>query len=59
MLQGTIVRFTNILEDGDEDVRFEVLEDRGDRILVREYREVWLGLIIPTFLYPSHELTPA
>ena len=31
---GTIVKFAEILEEGDAEERMEVLEDRGDRLLV-------------------------
>lgn len=33
---GQIVMFTEFLEEGDEEVRFVVIEDREDRVLVEE-----------------------
>ena len=58
MNKGDVVRFTECLEDGDDDERMEVLELRGDRVLVRSldpYFADWE--IIPTFVHLAADLT--
>jgi hypothetical protein len=32
---GDLVRFCEIVDPGDESARFEVIEDNGDRLIVR------------------------
>jgi hypothetical protein len=51
---GTPVRFKEPKEPGDADARFAVVEDRGDRVLVKD--ENSKEPIPPTFVYAKEEL---
>lgn len=37
---GDTVRFTEPLDPGDEDCRFTVLEDNGDRVLIQDISDM-------------------
>lgn len=47
---GSLVRFREVLEPGDETARFTVVEDRGDRLLVADASGRDWG-IVPTYCY--------
>ena len=53
---GHMVKFKNPEAD-ETDLRFYVVEDRGDRVLVRHYGS--LRAIPPTFVYPTSDLERA
>jgi hypothetical protein len=51
---GAVVKFRAILEEGDADKRFDVLELRGERVLVRAH--AWQGPLAPTSVFRISEL---
>ena len=53
---GQTVKFKNP-ESDEIDLRFYVVENRGDRVLVRHYGS--LRAIPPTFVYPTSDLERA
>ncbi|MDI1240382.1 MAG: hypothetical protein PSX80_00500 [bacterium] len=53
---GDTVRFREVLEDGDDVERMEVLEDRGNRVLVKSLVFALDGMIQPTSVYSKDEL---
>jgi hypothetical protein len=58
---GQVVKFREVIEAGDADLRFVVIEDRGDRVLVAATKATgqrdWT--IAPTHCYPTAELVAA
>lgn len=54
---GDQVTFIEAVDAGDEDVRFTVVEDRGDRVLV-SLNDAGFA-IVPTFVYQVSELKAA
>jgi hypothetical protein len=57
-VKGTLYKFKEAVEPGDEGLRFEILEDRGDRVLVRETTINDMKGIEPTFVYKMEDLIP-
>jgi hypothetical protein len=53
MKVGQKVKFKEILEQGDEELRFIVLEDKGDRVLVQAVVDLPFP---PTYTYLKSEL---
>jgi len=53
--KNPVYRFKKEIDAGDLDCRFEVLEDRGDRVLVQEIA-VSQGPVYPTYIYPKSSL---
>lgn len=57
MKPGDVVKFREVLEDGDEDARFAVLEMRGDRVLVQSLDPAFANWRLkPTTVYSVKEL---
>lgn len=54
-----VLKFAQPLDPGDEDLRFVVLEDRGDRVLVHEITSFGDWPTPPTFVYLKSDLMPA
>ena len=54
MIPGCIVKFLEAKEAGDDVARFEVIENRGDRVLVKDTR--FQGSISWTFVYKISDL---
>lgn len=59
MHAGDVVKFTDVLEAGDADARFVVLERWGDRVLVQSADPYWNDRIAPTAVYALTDVTPA
>jgi hypothetical protein len=55
MKANDTVKFAEIKEAGDELARFEVIEIRGERVLVADKNST--AQIAPTFVYLAEELT--
>jgi hypothetical protein len=54
---GNIVRFREVADEGDEDARFEVVELRGERILLRTLDPYWQGKrLVPTTVVPTADV---
>lgn len=53
---GDKVRFREVLDDGDELDRMEVLEVRGERVLVRSLVFTLDGAIQPTSVFDKDDL---
>lgn len=53
MKVGDIVVFKEVLDAGDEDARMVVIEDNGDRVLVRHLVDMKLQ---PTSIYLKSDL---
>lgn len=56
MKPGDIVKFKECKEPGDAEARFMVLENRGDRVLVKPFLMFVKQEILPTFVYLISEL---
>ena len=54
MKANDTVKFSEIKEAGDELARFEVIEIRGERVLVADKNST--AQIAPTFVYLAEEL---
>lgn len=54
MKKGDAVKFSEIKDQGDELARFEVVEMRGERVLVSD--KLSTAAIVPTFVYLVSEL---
>lgn len=56
MKPGDIVKFSKPIEPGDQEARFMVLENRGDRVLVKPFLMFVKQEILPNFVYLISEL---
>ena len=54
MEQGDVVKFKNIVDAGDENLKFRIVEMRGDRALVEDVESNMM--IMPSFVYSIHDL---
>lgn len=54
---GAVVKFRNPFPDEDPGATYQVLEDRGPRVLVVTLAEFWKGKrLAPTFSFPVDDL---
>jgi hypothetical protein len=54
---GDIVRFREVVDEGDESERMEVVELRGDRILLRTLDPYWQDRrLVPTRVVPTADV---
>lgn len=57
---GDVVRFRSVVDEGDENERMEVVELRGDRVLLRTLDRYWRHtLLIPTRVVQTTDVVKA
>jgi len=55
-MKRVLMKFAVCVDKGDEFCRFEVLEENGDRLLVREISACSTMMIRPTYVYLRRDL---